>query len=276
MSILQQAKKPEPIAPMITIVGSAGTGKTTLAGLFPKPLFITAETGTSVFDEWDDELKPTVISVEGKKTPIQFVAELQRELYSEDHDFKTIVVDSITALNLLIEKQIVDEDERATNIGDACGGFQKGFIESAMRHAQIISGFDLIRKKKNIAIVFLGHTGVIKMKNSPDESSEYSVFGLDMHQKSAANYVNNSDAVLYLTKEKFIVGAETNRKTGATTKFGRATESGNRILITSGDGKTGYVSAKNRFGLEPEIHVEHGTNPLLTQIKFFNTQAETQ
>lgn len=274
MSILQQVKKPEAKAPMITIIGSAGTGKTSLAGLFPKPLFIQAESGDAVFESWDEDVRPDILSVEGKKTPYLFLLDVVRELYNSEHDYKTVVIDSITALNLLMEKEIVDDpDEKATNIADACGGYQKGFIESAQRHAQLIRSFDLLRKHKNMTIVFLGHSNIIKMKNSPEESSEYAVFGLDMHQKSAANYINNCDAVLYLTKEKFITGAETNKKTGATTKFGRATESGNRILITSGDGKTGYISAKNRYDLDPEIAVPQGTNPLLTQIKFFRTQA---
>lgn len=272
MSILQQAKKPIPKAPMLTIIGSAGTGKTSLAGLFPSPLFIQAESGESVFESWDEDAKPTMLSIEGKKTPFEFLLEIVKDLYTTEHEYKTVVLDSITALNLLIEKQIVAEDG-STNMGDACGGYQKAFMVSASKHLQIINAFDALRKHKNMTVVFLGHSEVIKMKNNPDDASEYAVFGLAMHQKSAANYINNSDAVLYLTKEKFITGAETNKKTGATTKFGRATESGNRVLITSGDGKTGYISAKNRYDLDPEIPVEHGTNPLLTQIKFFNTQA---
>lgn len=269
MSILQQASKPVAKAPMITVIGSAGTGKTSLAGLFPKPLFIQAESGEAVFESWDDEVKPVILSVEGKKTPFEYTLEIIKELYTTDHEFKTIVFDSITAFNLLLEKQIV-ADDGATNMGDACGGYQKAFMVSASKHLQLINAFDALRKHKNIAIVYLGHSEVIKMKNNPDDASEYAVFGLAMHQKSAANYINNCDAVLYLTKEKFIMGAETNKKTGATTKFGRATESGNRVLITSGDGKTGYISAKNRYSLEPEIPVPHGTNPLLTQLKFFN------
>jgi hypothetical protein len=277
MSILATAKKPELKAPMITIIGGAGVGKTSLSALFPKPIILQAEEGDSTFDSWDEDAKPTVITMMGKKKPYQFVMEFIRELYTTEHEFKTVIVDSSTALNLMLEKQVVAEEIeqglKTTNIADACGGYHKGYIYTASLHAEIIRGFDALRKEKGITVIFLGHSEIIKIKNNPDDASEYAVFGLAMHQKSAANYINNCDAVLYLTKEKFITGAETNKKTGATTKFGRATESGNRILVTSGDGKTGYISAKNRYDLEPEIAVPHGTNPLLEQIKFFNTQA---
>ena len=43
MSFLDQIKKATPQAPVITIVGFAGSGKSSLAGLFPNPIFIQAE-----------------------------------------------------------------------------------------------------------------------------------------------------------------------------------------------------------------------------------------
>lgn len=95
-----------------------------------------------------------------------------------------------------------------------------------------------------------------------------------MHAKPASVYLNGSDGVYYLTKEAFIVGAEVNKRTGATTKYGRKTESGNRVLITSGDGKTGYIDAKDRYKLPAEIPVEHGENPLLKLISFYTTNTQ--
>jgi hypothetical protein len=118
--------------------------------------------------------------------------------------------------------------------------------------------------------VFLAHIGVKKIRNRPDAAADYSVFSLDMDNQALSVYVSQSDAVLYLEKEEFVVGQETNKK-GQTTKFGRVTQTGLRKLITTGDGMVGYVNAKNRYNMPAELQVEMGTNPITQYIKFFNT-----
>ena len=274
MSILQQARKATDKVrpPMLTIIASKGVGKTTLAGMFPNPVFIQAEDGSEVFEQWEDDVQPALLPpLMNEQSARMTVLGTIGELLKTEHDFKTLVFDAITSMNLLFEKELCKLDN-VTNVGDASGGFHKGYLTIANWHMDIIRGCERLRDEKGMAIVFLGHSAITKIKNSPDESSEYAIWGLDMYAKSANVYLNNSSGVYYLTKEKFIIGAETNKK-GQTTKFGRATESGNRILVTSGDGKTGYIDAKDRYGLDPEIPVPHGTNPLLTQIKFFKTQA---
>lgn len=271
MSILSAVTKATPKPPMLTIIASKGVGKTTLAGLFPKPIFIRAEDGTSVFEQWDESLQPALLPVlQHQAEPYENVLQTIGALLKEDHDYKTLVIDTITMLNILFEKQIAKRDGVET-VADACGGFHKGYTLVSSWHSEIIRGCDRLRAEKGMAIVFLGHSAIVKIKQNPEDSTEYAVWGLDMYQKSASIYLNNSDGVYYLTKEKFVTGAETNRK-GQTTKFGRMTETGKRQLITSSDGKTGYIDAKDRYSIDAEIEVPHGTNPLLTQIKFFNTE----
>lgn len=274
MSILQQVRKATDKIrpPMLTIIASKGVGKTTLAGMFPKPIFIQAEDGSEVFEQWEDDVQPALLPpLMGEQSARMTVLNTIGSLLKEDHNYETLVFDAITSMNLLFEKELCKIDN-VTNVGDASGGFHKGFLTVANWHLDIIRGCERLRDEKNMTIVFLGHSAITKIKNSPDEASEYAIWGLDMSPKSANIYLNNSSGVYYLTKEKFITGAETDRK-GRQTKFGRATESGTRVLVTSGDGKTGYIDCKDRYGLPPEITVEQGTNPLLTHIKFFNTQA---
>lgn len=59
MSFLDQVQKPIPQAPVITIVGFAGGGKSSLAGRFNKPIFIQAENATSVFEDWPTDTQPS-------------------------------------------------------------------------------------------------------------------------------------------------------------------------------------------------------------------------
>jgi hypothetical protein len=92
---------------------------------------------------------------------------------------------------------------------------------------------------------------------------------MDMPEKARQIYISSSDAVLYLKAREFVMGHEQNKK-GQTTKYGRVTNTGERVLITSSDGTIGYVDAKNRYSLPEEIDVEKEQNPLLALIPFFN------
>lgn len=281
MTFLSKATKPNPKAPMITIVGSPGTGKTTLGALFPNPIFIQSEDGASVFESWDEELQPMLMpplpkaakdAANNLRSTRETLSAQMRELVTAEHDFKTLVVDSVTTLNTMLEAEIALRDG-VGNVAEASGGYHKGYTEIAQWHADFIYQCDILRKRKGMAIVFLAHTGVDKIKNSPDEASEYSVYSLNMHKSSSSLYVSQSDAVLYIKKDEVVMGAETNRK-GQTTKYGRVMQTGERKLITTGDGKTGYVSAKNRYNMPAEIDLPLGVNPVLGYIKHFDVKVQ--
>lgn len=272
MSFLEQAKKPGAKPPMITIVGAPGTGKTTLGALFPSPIFICAEDGSAVFENWDTDAAPDMLPAIPKSqkgvSSMETVRAQMRELVTAQHDYKTLVIDSITSLNVMLEAELALRDG-VGNVADAAGGYHKGYIELAQWHSEIVYMCNVLRHKKGMAIVLLAHQGIDKIKNRPDEASQYAVYGIAMHQASAAIYTSQSDAVLYIKHDEFVMGQETNKK-GQTTKYGRLVQSGERKIITSGDGLTGYVSAKNRYGMDNEISLPLGENPILQYIKFFN------
>jgi hypothetical protein len=281
MSYLANAKKPTPQAPVLTIVGFPGVGKSTLAALFPNPIFIQAENASTVFETWDAASQPTVLpelSAPNRQRnirPSEQIIEQLRELATQEHGFKTVVIDAVTSLDKLFEAEIVafDADQNCADIGNAAGGFHKGYLVLAGLHAKIRNACEHLRKR-GITVVFLAHTGVVKMKNRPDAGAEYTAYSIDMHEKSRHIYVSSSDAVLYLKSRDFVMGHESNKK-GQTTKFGRVSNTGERVLITSSDGTIGYVDAKNRYSLPEEIDVPHRQNPLLQYIPFFNPSADT-
>jgi hypothetical protein len=263
---LSNLTKPQAKPPIITIVGTPGVGKSTLAALFPSPIFIQAEDGSAVFDSWADEAKPTMFPELPRKGTKEALLEQLRALATQPHEFKTAVLDSVTSLHTLLEHQLCDE-EGVNNIGEACGGYGKGFLAVKEMHGEIKAAFDYLRNVKGMAVVFLAHSGIKKMRNRPD-AEEHTVFSLDMHEGSIATYTNLVDAVMYLRQDEFIKGTQTDKK-GVTTKFGKVVLTGDRILVTSGDGRIGYANAKNRYSLEPEIAVPVGENPLLSLIPFY-------
>ena len=277
MSYLAKATKATPKAPVITIVGFPGAGKTSLAGTFPNPIFIQAETASTVFENAPEEKQPAFFpelpaaKKEKQVKPSEIILAQLRELATAEHDFKTVVFDTVTTMNGLLESEVVEyDDNNPDNIADAAGGFHKGYLVSAGLHADIRRACEHLRKR-GMTIIFLAHTGIAKMKNRPDSGSEYTAYTVDMPEKSRGFYVNHSDAVLYLKSEEHVMGGQENRK-GQTTKYARVTNTGERVLITSSDGTIGYIDAKNRYGMPSEIAVTQGENPIMQYIPFFNTE----
>lgn len=275
MSYLEQVKKPAPQAPVITIVGFPGVGKSTLAALFPSPIFIQAENASTVFETWPEDQQPAFMpelpapSAARKVRTSEALMDQLRELVTAEHPYKTVIIDTVTALNALFEAEVVEFDpsDAVTNIGDAAGGFHKGYLVTAGMHAKVRQACEHLRRK-GIAVVFLAHTGIVKMKNRPD-GGEYTAYSIDVPEKSRPVYVGSSDAVLYLKSREFVMGHEENRK-GQTIKMGRVSNTGERVLITSSDGTIGYIDAKNRYSLPDEIDVPKGENPLAALLPFFN------
>ena len=273
---LSQLTKPLSKPPQITIVAAPGAGKTTLGALFPNPIFIQAEEGMSVFETWAEELRPVIfpsLPRANKKEKISTKDALRdqlRSLAQQEHDFKTLVIDSVTSLHSLFEHEVC-EDYEVDNVADAAGGFHKGYLVVKEMHSEIKTACDYLRNKKGMTVIFLAHSGVQKMKNRPD-AEEYSVYSLDMHKDSIPVYVNLVDAVLYLRQEEFVKGGATDKK-GVTTKLGKVVQTGDRILVTSGDGRIGYVNAKNRYDLDSEIPMPIGANPLLDLIPYFKSRS---
>lgn len=277
MSFLDKVKKATPQAPVITIIGFPGVGKSTLAALFEKPIFVQAENATSVFETWPEDKQPAFFpelpqprqAKDGRqaiKTSEVLLAQL-RELATADHDFKTLVMDAITTLDILLAAEVVALDPNgAENIGEAAGGYGKGFLQAAALHGQIRSACEHLRKR-GMTIIFLAHSGISKVKNRPDVEA-YSTWSLDMNENSRKIYVATSDAVLYLKSQEIVMGSEKDKKNNIKT-YGKVTSTGERLLITSSDGTIGYVDAKNRYGMPQEIFVPHMENPILPYIPFY-------
>lgn len=259
----------------MTIVGYPGSGKTSLAATFPKPIFIqTDDNAETVFESWEDDKKPSFMpkiphaNVKQQVRPSEVVLAQMRELASAEHGFETLILDTATSLNLLIEEEVTAFDG-VENVAEASGGFHKGYKTVAAKHAKIRAAAEYLRSK-GMTIVFLCHTATHKVKNSPD-LPECNVYGLDMHIDSRPWYVNHSDAVLYLKQVEMTDGLETRRnKQGkeVITKSAKVKKTGGRVLITSSDGVYGFVDAKNCYAMPNKITVEHMENPILQYIPY--------
>ena len=280
---ISKATKPRIKPPMITLVGFPSAGKSTLAAMFPKPIFIQAEDSGTVFEIWPEDRQPLLLkqlpeaNISYKISPRQVVFDQLQEIYEADHDYQTLVIDTTTSLQALFENELVRLENDEKSIQDCRGGFQKAYDVIAGYHKDIIQKCIKIRAKRNMTIIFLAHTDEYKRKNHPELPDQYTVYGMRMHKKSRDFYISECDAVIYIKQHESISGAQSDKK-GNQTKSGRVKKSKDRTLITSSDGVVGFVDAKNRYFMPTEIDFSlddqykpwESVNPLFEYIPFFN------
>ena len=251
------------------------THNTTLAAMFPRPLFIQAEDASTVFESWPVGNQPDFLPNLPEKVGVKKALDDQLlQVYQDEHDFKTLVIDTVSTLQALFESQISFE-EGDKPIADCLGGYQKAYDVIAGWHRELIQKCLKIRAKRGMTIVLLAHAQEYKRKNHPEIADQYTVYGMRMHQKSRDVYISESDMVIYIKQKDIVLGAEVDKK-GKQTKSGRLRRGKDRVLITSSDGLIGYVDAKSRYMMDGEIDYVLDEdepwatkNPLLEQIPFF-------
>jgi hypothetical protein len=244
MSILQQATKPADRPVIVTICGDSGLGKTTLAASFPKPIVIRAEDGLQGVPM---ELRPDALPVLQSEAQLwdQLIALLQ-----EDHDYKTVIIDSVTALERLFVQSVVDSDpKKPKSINQALGGYGAGLQAVASMHQRVRKACGMLNERKGMHVVFVAHadTETIEL---PDQDP-YTRYSLRLGKKSVAPYVDDSDVVGFLKLETFTMGDGERKK---------AISDGSRVLVAYA---TASNVSKNRFGITADLPVQQGKNPLV-------------
>lgn len=247
MSVLESISKPADRPIIATICGDSGLGKTSLAAAFPKPIFIRAEDGLQAIPA---DSRPDAFPL------IQNIEQLWEQimaLLQEDHQYQTVVIDSVTALERMFIQHVIESDpKKPRSINQALGGYGAGLSAVATLHQRVRKACGLLNERKNMHVVFVAHadTETIEL---PD-SDPYTRYSLRLGKKSVAPYVDDSDVVGFIKLETFTTGDGERKK---------AISDGSRLLVTYA---TASNVSKNRFGITEDIRVEQGSNPLAAYI----------
>ena len=250
---LKSLSKPEGQRPVIcTLFGEGGMGKTTLASMFPKPVFIRTEDGTASLVGNDE------VSLFPLATSSQDVLDAIEALATEKHDHKTLVIDSITQLATQIESEIVEADSKAKSISQAGGGYGAGYGQASERHAQIREWAGSLAYEVGMNIVFIGHADTETL-TLPD-MDPYNRYCVRMHKKSIPHYTDNVDLVGLIRLKTFTRG-DGDKK--------RAISTGEREILCFPQASS---VTKNRFNIsEPLPFTFDGGNPFA---QFLSNQKE--
>lgn len=248
MSILSKIEKPKDRPVIATFCGDAGMGKTSLAATFPSPVFIRAEDGLQAVPA---DQRPDAFPLLDKEEQLW---EQLTALIKEEHDYNTLVIDSVTALERMFVTHVIESDpKKPRSINQALGGYGAGLAAVAALHQRVRKACGILNERRGMHVVFLAHadTETIEL---PDEDA-YTRYSLRLGKKSVAPYVDDSDIVGFLKLETFTTGDGERKK---------AISDGTRIMICHAQAS---CVSKNRFGITEPLTVVQGENPLKSFIK---------
>lgn len=244
MSLLETIGKPVDRPPILTIAGDAGTGKSSLAATFPKPIFIRAEDGLGRISK--------KIGAPDAFPPVNSADEVFEQLLAlikEDHDYSTLVIDSVSKLEEIFTRSILEADGRAKTLSTAMGGYGAGYQALAGMHNRVRKAAGVLNTTKAMAVIFLSHADLETVR--PPDDDEYMRYSLRLNSKSQPPYIDDVDLVGYVRLTSVLKGEDGQRK--------RVISDGSRELVCQPNAAT---VAKNGLGITEPLVFNEGENPL--------------
>jgi len=213
----------------VVLYGPEGIGKSTFGAGAPNPIFLGTEDGTAQLD------------VASFPSPSKFadVLEAVASLANEEHEFKTLVLDTLDWLEPLIHAHVCKTNGK--NSIEAFG-YGKGYVLALDEWRKLLAAVGELRAK-GMNVVMLAHSRVKGYHNPAGD--DYDRYTMKLHEKAEQLVKEWADAVLFATYK--VVTHEDER--GKVKAFG----DGSRVAYTE---HRPAWDAKNRYGLPFEIPLE--------------------
>jgi hypothetical protein len=218
----------------IVLYGTPGIGKSTFAASAPSPIFIPTEDGTNDIDTARFPLAKSFAEVMG------YVG----TLYEEQHDFQTVVVDTVDWLERLIFAQVC-ADQKVDALEQI--GYGKGYNFAGRYWSQFFEGLDALRARRGVTLILLAHAKVERFNNP--ETEPYDRYTLDLHKTTGPMVIEWASEVLFASYLVAIKKEDEGFNKTRTRAMGR----GERLLKTT---EKPTHQAKNRLRLPDELPLE--------------------
>lgn len=237
ISLSSLQRGPAVRAPKVVIYGGPKVGKSTFAAGAPGAVFIQTEEGLDALDVVRFPMAGHFDDVLGAVAT----------LASEEHDFSTVVLDSLDWTEPLVW-QSVATTAKVDSIEDVGGGYGKGYVEALKLWKDLLTGLDYLRDERNMAVVILAHDEIRRM--TPPDGEPYDYAGLKLHRRAAAIVQEWADVIGYAAPRLAIRKDDV----GFNKKHSRAISMNDQRTLYLGQNPA-YVSG-NRYGMPNEIPLE--------------------
>jgi hypothetical protein len=242
--------------PIIAIHGTPGVGKTTWAAGAPGSIFIRTEDGLGNLEA---DAFPLA-------TSFGDVMEALTVLYTEPHNFKWVVIDSLSALEPLLWAHVVgdvnagkldlakkDQPKGAIRKLEDMG-FGKGYLIAIDYWQQLFQALTSLATDRGIGSILIAHTDVVTA--STPESDSYERSQIKLHKKAFQLVYERADVIGYAAPKIFTRNESLGKDFQGNDKVRKlGTASGERLLHLTDH--PAYI-AKNRYSLPETLPLSWG------------------
>ncbi|WP_338928358.1 ATP-binding protein [Roseomonas mucosa] len=240
-----------PKPPRLMIYGTHGIGKTSLAAGAEKPIFIQTEDGA---DELDVARFPLA-------TSFTSVIDAIGDLFNEEHDFRTVVIDTADWLERLVWQETCRTNGWKSIEEPSYG---RGYAAAIEIWKMLLDGLNALRDERKMTVVLLAHSEIRRFDNP--ETEGYDRYIPKLHKSASALLQEHCDAVLFANWRVSVVKADA----GFNRKVSRGAGGGARILYAE---ERPSAVAKNRYGMPGIIqlpdHPAEMWNAMAVHIPYF-------
>lgn len=229
LASLNRLSAPKP--PRIVLYGVHGIGKNTFASAAPKPVLVNIE---------DGQPSDTPIDAFPRATSFAEVMEALTALCSEDHDFETVVIDSLDWLEPMIWAEACSRN-KWTDI--EAPGFGKGYIAALDVWRDYLDAINFLRDEKGMAIIQTAHAQITRFDSPVTEP--FDRYGIKLQKRASELVQEHADMVLFANFKTSVTRTDVGMK-----KVVRGVGAGTRALYT--EERPAFL-AKNRHNLPSEL-----------------------